>query len=72
MYTFHESNNLNHKIVTTRDGIGLGNLISVDQIYITVEGKATFKFPIELVERLTKNKIILSINVNDVYRFKNR
>lgn len=72
MNSYQDMNNFIHKSVTTRDGADLGNLIAVDQIYITVGRKIIFKFPIELVERITKNRAILSINVNDVYTFKKR
>ena len=71
MYVSHTMDDLVHMSVRTRDGSELGKVIAVDERYITVGGKKTFKFPIELIELYKKNKVFININTNEVYRFKN-
>lgn len=63
--------NLIHMIAKTKDGMELGNIISIDNVYLTVRGKKIFKFPVELIERYKKNKVFLDINTNELYKFKN-
>ncbi|MDR4511495.1 MAG: hypothetical protein MRJ93_07295 [Nitrososphaeraceae archaeon] len=70
MYVTHTGNNLVHMSVRTKDGSDLGKVIAVDNRDITVGGKKTFKFPIELIEQFKKNNVFVNINTNEIYRFK--
>lgn len=70
MSTIPYLNKLIHKGVRTKDGNDIGNVITVDSGYITVQGKRIFKFPIQFIDLCNGRDVFLSIDTNEVYKYK--
>lgn len=70
MLTIPDFNKLVHKDVRTKDGNDIGNVIAADSGFITVQGRRIFKFPVQFIELHNSREIFLSIDTNEVYKYK--
>ena len=70
MSTIPYFNKLIHKGVRTKDGNNSGDVIAADSGYITVQGKRIFKFPIQFIDLCNSREVFLSIDTNEVYKYK--
>ena len=70
MSTIPYFNKLVHKGVRTNDGNVIGNVIAVDSGYLTVRGKRIFKFPVQFIDLYNGKEVFLSIDTNEVYKYK--
>ena len=70
MSTIPYLNKLIQKGVRTKDGNDIGNVIAADSGYITVQGKRIFKFPIQFIDLCNGREVFLSIDTNEVYKYK--
>jgi len=70
MSTIPYLNKLVHKGVRTRDVNDIGNVIAADNGYLTVQGKRIFKFPVQFIELCSGREVFLSIDTNEVYKYK--
>ena len=70
MSTIPYFNKLIHKGVRTKDGNNIGDVIAADSGYITVQGKRIFKFPIQFIDLCIDREVFLSIDTNEVYKYK--
>jgi hypothetical protein len=70
MSTIPYLNKLIHKGVRTKDGNDIGNVIAADSGYITVKGKRIFKFPIQFIDLCNGRDVFLSIDTNEVFKYK--
>lgn len=55
---------------STNDGSDLGNVIAVDNTYITVQGKRIFKFPTQFIDLYNGSEVFLNISNNELSKYK--
>lgn len=70
MASITDLDRLVRKGVRTTDGIDLGNVIAVDETYITVQGKRIFKFPIQFIDLYNGSEVFLNIPPDDLSKYK--
>ena len=70
MSSIHDLDRLVRKGVRTNDGSDLGNVIAVDNIYITVQGKRIFKFPTQFIDLYNGSEVFLNISNNELSKYK--
>jgi hypothetical protein len=70
MASITDLDRLVRKGVRTTDGIDLGNVIAVDEAYITVQGKRIFKFPIQFIDLYNGSEVFLNIQSDDLPKYK--
>lgn len=70
MAAIHNLDRLIHKCVRTTDGYDLGNLIAVNDEYITVQGKRIYKFPSNFVDLYNGSEVFLNIPSSELHDYK--
>ena len=70
MASITDLDRLVRKGVRTTDGSDLGNVIAVDEAYITVQGKRIFKFPVEFIDLYNGSEVFLNIPSDDLSKYK--
>ncbi len=70
MSTIPFFNKLVRKGVRTKDGNVIGNVIAADIGYITVRGRRIFQFPVQFIDVYNGREVFLSIDTNEVYKYK--
>lgn len=70
MASIYDLDRLVHKGVRTKDGNDLGNVIAVNDAYITVQGKRIFKFPTQLIELYNGSEVFLNTSTDELSKYK--
>ena len=70
MASITDLDRLVRKGVRTTDGSDLGNVIAVDEAYITVQGKRIFKFPVESIDLYNGSEVFLNIPSEELSKYK--
>lgn len=61
---------MDHKWIRSKDENDLGNLIANYEKYITLQGKRIYKIPMECINMYNGNELFLSINYDELYKYK--
>jgi len=59
-----------HKGARTNDGFDLGNVIAVNDEYITIQGKRIYKIPNKFVDLYNGSEVFLNIPTNELHNYK--
>lgn len=70
MSSINDLDPLIRKGVRTKDGNDLGNVIAVNDAYITVQGKRIYKFPTQSVDLYNGSEVFLNISFNELDNYK--
>ncbi|HKO40577.1 MAG TPA: hypothetical protein VJU85_04890 [Nitrososphaeraceae archaeon] len=70
MDAIHDLDRLVHKGARTNDGFDLGNVIAVNDEYITIQGKRIYKVPIKFIDLYNGSEVFLNIPTNELNNYK--
>ena len=70
MDAIHDLDRLVHKGSRTNDGFDLGNVIAVNDEYITIQGKRIYKVPIKFIDLYNGSEVFLNIPTNELHNYK--
>ena len=70
MAAIHDFDRLIHKGARTNDGFDLGNVIAVNDEYITIQGKRIYKIPNKFVDLYNGSEVLLNIPTNELHNYK--
>jgi hypothetical protein len=70
MASIYNLDRLVHKGVRTKDGNDLGNVIAIDEAYITIQGKRIFKFPTQFIDLYNGSEVFLNISTDELSKYK--
>jgi len=66
----HDLERLVHKGARTNDGFDLGNVIAVNDEYITIQGKRIYKIPNKFVDLYNGSEVFFNIPTNELNNYK--
>jgi len=66
----HDLERLVHKGARTNDGLDLGNVIAVNDEYITIQGKRIYKIPNKFVDLYNGSEVFFNIPTNELNNYK--
>ena len=69
MASIYNLDRLVHKGVRTKDGNDLGNVIAIDEAYITLQGKRIFKFPTQFIDLYNGSEVFLNISTDELSKY---
>ena len=70
MTAIHDLERLVHKGARTNDGFDLGNVIAVNDEYITIQGKRIYKIPNKFVDLYNGSEVFFNIPTNELNNYK--